>query len=553
MFDFLDVLGSDGGAMGALAAPKRPCIREQRKVKKLTVKQARETRARDRAAQRYNKCASRGRKCMGQKRALDRASMRLSSTGSQLSSAQALLNACSISAPTTQVRPGTPGAHPTIPGVTYTPPTYQSPWAGGKSCRGNKVQYVMPNGRIRCVTLKSKQKMDCKAQGGRFRGGRCIPGAQVVTPGLPPVGPGVPPSISAPKTCRGNKVPYTLPTGRVRCVTPKRRDRLECMSSGGRYKQGQCLTPTGPVTMPGGTPVGPTVKQCKGNKTPFMMPNGKVRCVTDKRIERLECKMEGGKWKRGDCVFPSEDFGPDTFYQPPTLFTPTVFDDVPAAVPGEPVDVSALEDFNFACAEIGGRFSVQGNPPSGVCAHQGQNYTDINMLPDPSFNNFYDEMAPEEECAWQGGFFYDGKCNAYPRDTPTPEAPAPLPETGPGLITPIDSGVVDPFAGGGAPAMSFEGPLLEELPEGFEEQRAPLFSAPMQVGMNECDPAFNEVLPLEYSDDYGPMMVLQVVCANTGAVQPSGGGGNGDDAFGATPIGPVETAELDTLTEGDLF
>jgi hypothetical protein len=77
--------------------------------------------------------------------------------------------------------------------------------------------------------------------------------------------------------------------------------------------------------------------------------------------------------------------------------------------------------------------------------------------------------------------------------------------------------------------------LLEPIDEGF----GPLeMSAGAQV-YAECDATFGQNLPMEYSDKYGPMKVLQVFCKQ--ASQASG------SPTQPGPQGPVEEAEMAQL------
>jgi hypothetical protein len=61
---------------------------------------------------------------------------------------------------------------------------------------------------------------------------------------------------------------------------------------------------------------------------------------------------------------------------------------------------------------------------------------------------------------------------------------------------------------------------------------------------DEC--SYTGQLPLQYSDEFGPMNVLQIVCADAAAQGDEGGG-----AFDAGPIGPVESGEISSMEQGD--
>ena len=170
-------------------------------------------------------------------------------------------------------------------------------------------------------------------------------------------------------------------------MTDRVRSRLECRDQGGKYRKQQCV-------LPGQEPVEP---ECKGNKVAYLMPNGRYKCISERAYDRRECKAEGGKFKKGDCVFPV----PDIDYLPPPITYP---DPDPGPTPGDEFDTQAAADFRIGCEEIGGAFSMFGSPITMICRHGGQTYYDINDLPDPQQQvDDFPDLTPEEECSYAGG------------------------------------------------------------------------------------------------------------------------------------------------------
>lgn len=117
-------------------------------------------------------------------------------------------------------------------------------------------------------------------------------------------------------------------------------------------------------------------------------------------------------------------------------------------------------------------------------------------------------------------------------EAPVYQPPITQPGPGPGTylppqITPIDYGYVDPYGGGVIQPGTGGG--FQEVPflpgEGAIAASAGVLAGPL----NECDPDFSQYLPMQYSDAFGSMTVLQVVCPQN----VSGGVG---------PIAPIEQA-----------
>lgn len=105
------------------------------------------------------------------------------------------------------------------------------------------------------------------------------------------------------------------------------------------------------------------------------------------------------------------------------------------------------------------------------------------------------------------------------------------------------------------PPASPAGPWIAPIPDaGFEDYQTGFEAAqiaqvepvsmqtPGMAPIGECDPAVNGLMPLEYSDAYGPMKVLQIVC---GAQVGTGGG-----IEGASGIAPLEQSEIETFSGG---
>jgi hypothetical protein len=119
----------------------------------------------------------------------------------------------------------------------------------------------------------------------------------------------------------------------------------------------------------------------------------------------------------------------------------------------------------------------------------------------------------------------------------TPPAPTPAPSPGPSPVYP-------PY--GGAAGSSYGGPLLTpDVPEDMISKMEAREYGPAGAASSECSPS--ATFPATYSDEYGSMKVLRVVC-------PAGGGGAEGEAAGPLPgvysTGTVEQAEMQDLFGG---
>jgi len=135
-----------------------------------------------------------------------------------------------------------------------------------------------------------------------------------------------------------------------------------------------------------------------------------------------------------------------------------------------------------------------------------------------------------------------------PQPQPQPQ-PLPYPAPGPGqsggwetLPPGFDYGGVDggAYIDPGAAPPPMPPPLLMPIDEGMPVE----MSAGATAGARECDPGFASLLPMEYSDQYGSMMVLQIVCPNSVGTAGSAGG------FDIGAQGPVEDAEIAAMMDG---
>jgi hypothetical protein len=73
--------------------------------------------------------------------------------------------------------------------------------------------------------------------------------------------------------------------------------------------------------------------------------------------------------------------------------------------------------------------------------------------------------------------------------------------------------------------------------------------AASQAAGDECSLAGS--MPLTYSDEYGPMTVLQIVCPEGGASPGAAAPAPSEEAFGASPIGPIEASEIEYVTQDE--
>ena len=119
------------------------------------------------------------------------------------------------------------------------------------------------------------------------------------------------------------------------------------------------------------------------------------------------------------------------------------------------------------------------------------------------------------------------------------------------------------YGGGGGGGVLYS-PVFTDIPEmapGFESFQTgeeggmvpgqPPVAGPapsVAVGvLSEADAAFNQMLPLEYTDEYGKMKVLRVVIASQTAATPQEAVSGGSGLPGISPVAAIESEEMQNL------
>jgi len=128
---------------------------------------------------------------------------------------------------------------------------------------------------------------------------------------------------------------------------------------------------------------------------------------------------------------------------------------------------------------------------------------------------------------------------------PPPSQDYPYPPTyggggGGGVYSPVFSDIPEMAPG----FESFETGAEGAMVPGGVPGAAPSM-APAAGTLAENDPSFNQMLPLEYSDEYGKMKVLRVVIASQAAAAPVASGGGGMP--GALPTTAIEAEEMQNI------
>jgi hypothetical protein len=365
------------------------------------------------------------------------------------------------------------------------------------------------------AAMGPKQKA-CLAKGGRWEASgewsrdrkakmHCVMPGQAITPETPVE---TPPSKTAePK------------------VGPRQK---ACLAKGGRWENKKCvmpgqgITPDQPVEVPGGPPVtqaltsegypkpgsfysGPMPPAPPGGWPPFKGSPGPAQ---------RKCLKQGGQWI-GPAGKKWCQLGIGGEVVPPVVETP--FGKQPPVVVGP-----AIQCGSGYVLQGQDCYPVESAPGAGyeLVRYGGSKYfqwvyTGKGMAPDGGAGG---SVPPWTDWSRRGGGG-GGSIQPYPL----------FDESGQ-----YDYGGVDY---GQAPA-PLPGPTLEPIDEGL----GPLeMSAGAQV-YAECDATFNANLPMEYSDKYGPMKVLQVFCKQTG--------GSASQPGPQQPIEVEEMAQVFAPTEG---
>lgn len=235
--------------------------------------------------------------------------------------------------------------------------------------------------------------------------------------------------------------------------------------------------------------------------------------------KQKKCTKSGGTWdgplKKKFCIMPPAPVLPPPVLPPPIdQITPDQPVETPPSGPSGPSPLEIAREKYQACLakQAQGYKIACRNPDSGIV-----------QQPPPPQNQVPDvETYPDQQ-----GPYGPPTTPSY---TEYPQGPS-IPDYGAGsagpYVTPIapgyDTSFVDPGAGAGAGAGGAQ-------------------VAPQTLA--ECDPSFAQLLPMVYSDEYGSMEVLQVVCGSaTQKNQQQQGAG----PLGARPVADIEQTELDQL------